>query len=469
MTITTILILLAAAIVLRVCMVWGKRRELLLAASVLALFWLQPAISIRGIHYWFPVFTLGLVILSWINLSSSEQKREKGNILVIVSLLIASLAMAATRYIGLSEYLMAGMPPTILNVLPGLLFLGLLLFLGNRYSKENGKGISLTFGFILFLFLILKIPQLSLWASQGLRLLNHQNAGMAGAYDLNWLGFSYIAFRLLHTIRDRQTGRLQPVSLMDYLIYVIFFPALPAGPIERIERFSSELSDQLALGADDFLMAGQRLAAGLFKKFVLADSLSLIALTDERIFQIQGSGWMWLSLIAYSFMIYFDFSGYTDIAIGLARILGINLPENFKRPYLQQNLSHFWNNWHITLTQWFRGYFFNPLTRKLRRDAKQLPAWLMILMPQVFTMLLIGLWHGVTWNFALWGLWHGVGSFVQNRWSDWSRRHAYFQFRGVAVINVCLTFLFVSLGWVFFLSHDVASIQQAFFVLLRGN
>jgi D-alanyl-lipoteichoic acid acyltransferase DltB (MBOAT superfamily) len=164
---------------------------------------------------------------------------------------------------------------------------------------------------------------------------------------------------------------------------------------------------------------------------------------------------MWIIVYAYTFQIYFDFSGYTDIAIGLARLVGIKLPENFAAPYTKPNLTQFWNNWHMTLTQWFRSYFFNPFNRWIR-GFKSIPAWTMILTGQMVTMLLIGLWHGITLNFVLWGLWHGIGLFLQNRWSDLIRRrypnvgqNARLQ-SVLQISGILLTFHFVALGWVFF-------------------
>ena len=238
-----------------------------------------------------------------------------------MALLTGSVLLAFSRYVGIDDWFMAAMPPAAFQVLPGLLLIGLIMYLAFRFGKAGKTAPALLLAGLLILFVGLKTPQFSLWLSEGLRWLNHQNVAMARAYDINWLGYSYIAFRLLHTIRDRQNGRLKSVGLMDYMIYVIFFPALPAGPIDRIERFCKDLSDRLALNAGDVMQAGERFLVGLFKKFVLADSLAMMALTHERIFQIESTGWMWLSLAAYSFMIYFDFSGYTDIAIGIALLM----------------------------------------------------------------------------------------------------------------------------------------------------
>ncbi len=211
---------------------------------------------------------------------------------------------------------------------------------------------------------------------------------------------------------------LPVVSLSEYVVYVIFFPALAAGPIDRIERFVGDLRRPLALTADDLGEAGKRLVLGLFKKFAIADALALIALNATNALQVRTAGWAWVLLYAYAFQIYFDFSGYTDIAIGLGRLLGIKLPENFKAPYLKPNLTQFWNNWHMTLTQWFRAYFFNPVTRAMRSGKKPVPIPVIIFITQVVTMVLIGLWHGVTMNYVVWGLWHGLGLFIHNRWSE---------------------------------------------------
>jgi D-alanyl-lipoteichoic acid acyltransferase DltB (MBOAT superfamily) len=282
-----------------------------------------------------------------------------------------------------------------------------------------------------------------------------------------WLGFSYVAFRLMHTILDRRAGRLPSMTLTEYVNYVIFFPAFTAGPIDRIERFIKNLNEPAAIDADGWLEAGKRLARGLFKKFVLADGLAWFALSDLTVAEVRSVGWLWVLLYAYSLRIYFDFSGYTDIAIGLGRLLGIRLPENFDAPYLKPNLTQFWNSWHITLTQWFRSYFFNPLTRAMRSSKRPAPQWLMIFLAQLATMTLIGMWHGLTVGFFLWGLWHGVGLFIHNRWSDWVKSRG-FTWNPVLVrySGMFITFHFVTLGWLFFFLPDPELAWTTMFRLL---
>jgi alginate O-acetyltransferase complex protein AlgI len=144
------------------------------------------------------------------------------------------------------------------------------------------------------------------------------------------------------------------------------------------------------------------------------------------------------------------------MAIGLGQLTGFKLPENFNKPYRQTNLTLFWNNWHMSLNQWFRNYFFNPFARSLRK-GRILPTTLIILITQLSTFVVIGLWHGITWNFIAWGTWHGIALFFQNRWSNFFNPKASQIIQNcpalstiLTITSVLLTFLYVSLGWVWF-------------------
>ena len=454
MTLYSILISIVIAGILGLLVRTRFRNPLLLGLSALAVFTFQPALPVRGLDFWLPILTLGISVMAWIITTPRERRSWRVNWLAAVILAGIVVALGLTRSLGISIPLTASRPPQfvqIVIVLGGIVLFALFL---SRYVQPAKIILTSAFIFIILLFIVLKVPALAVLVSAGLRKLDHQSASLASALDVRWLGFFYIAFRILHTIRDRQNGRLPAVSLAEYIIYIIFFPALAAGPIDRIERFTGDLRSPLPVTTVDLGEAGKRLMIGLFKKFVVADALALAALNATNAIQVHKAGWAWLILYAYAFQIYFDFSGYTDIAIGMSRLMGFRLPENFKSPYLKPNLTQFWNNWHITLTQWFRTYFFNPVTRALRTAKKQLPLPAIILITQIGTMLLIGLWHGVTWNFVLWGLWHGVGLFIHNRWSDLTRlRFAKLSPRWQKLLNaggVLLTFNFVTVGWVFF-------------------
>ena len=236
-----------------------------------------------------------------------------------------------------------------------------------------------------------------------------------------------------------------------------------------------DLNEPIDLGRSGWLDAGRRFFIGLFKKFVLADGLAWIALNETFANDVQSPGWLWFLLYAFSLRIYFDFSGYTDMAIGLGMFIGVRLPENFDTPYLKPNLTMFWNSWHMTLTRWFRSYYFNPVTRALRSGGWSPPSYLVILFTQTTTMILIGLWHGITLNFFLWGLWHGMGLFLQNRWSNFIRivcppeRMPGIAQGGLKFLNPFLTFSFVSLSWLFFILPTPSLTWQAFLKLFGVN
>lgn len=454
MTLVTVIVFAAAAALLGFVTRDRWRVHLLLAASALAVYALQPALPVRGLDFYLPTVTLALSVLGWALTAPPEARSWRANWPAAAILAGTSLALALTRFLGFSLPLTASRPPQTLTILLLLAAAALLAFLVGRFTLPGRRARLLAFLSILALFAVLKVPFLSLQASLFLRTLTAQSSATASALDLRWLGFSYLAFRMLHTFRDRQSGRLPAVSLAEYVVYLVFFPSLSAGPIDRLERFVGDLRRPPMRAAGDWGAAGERLLLGLFKKFAVADTLALIALNAANALQVRAAGWAWILLYAYAFQIYFDFSGYTDIAIGMGRLLGFKLPENFNAPYLKPNLTQFWNNWHMTLTQWFRAYFFNPVTRALRSVRKPLPVPAIIFVTQTGTMILIGLWHGVTWNFVLWGLWHGLGLFLHNRWSELTRaRFARLSPRWQKTLQAggaLLTFHFVAIGLVFF-------------------
>ena len=447
------------------------RMYLLLAVSVLAVYWFQPALPLRSFDFWLPSLSLALTVLTWLVTSPPGAWRLRENLAGLVIIVGVATLVDLSRYILPDPVLTATAPPQFFQYFAFLLLAGLALSSLSWISRRAAWTISGVIMVLIAILVVLKTPALSLQTSIFFRTLANRPIENAAFTDLRWLGFSYIAFRLIHVLRDKQMGRLPELSLPEFGTYVVFFPALAAGPIDRVERFTQDLRREFSLTQDETLIGGQRIFLGLFKKFVIADTLAIIALNDALATQVRTTGWMWVVLYAYTFQIYFDFSGYTDIAIGISRLVGIKLPENFAAPYSKPNLTQFWNSWHMSLTQWFRSYFFNPFNRWMR-GLKRLPAWAMIFMGQVATMLLIGLWHGITPNFILWGLWHGIGLFLQNRWSEFIRT----RYPNMAqdarlpsllqISGILLTFHFVALGWVFFALRDPSLSWQVLSKLL---
>lgn len=289
-----------------------------------------------------------------------------------------------------------------------------------------------------------------------------------------WVGFSYLSFRQLHVLIDANRGEFYACNWMEMFVYIFFFPALLVGPIDRLPRMLGDLrTTQSAWKWDYLLQGGWRILLGAFYKFVLADLVfSTIALNSKQVF-LAGAAFAWLQLLFFGLKIFFDFAGFTHIAIGTGMLIGITLPENFQRPYLQQNLTKFWQSWHMTLSGWLRFYIFTPLSRKLLRSPLKRSPNLTVLIAQVVTMGAIGLWHGFSINYLLWGLWHASGLFIHKLYSDWLRRTGSSVIRSVparlvSIASWAITFLYVSLGWVFFVMRTPAD-AWLFFGRLVGR
>jgi D-alanyl-lipoteichoic acid acyltransferase DltB (MBOAT superfamily) len=439
----------------------------LLVLSLLAVFWFQPAIPLRSFDFWIPTLSIFLVVVVWFITSQNGAWKSRQSIIGLAVTAGVILLVGLTRYIFPDPVLTITTPPRLILVVGFIFLAGVSIAAFTILSRRLAITLTLAIFLLVVILVILKSPFLSLQTSILFRTFTNRPVESASALDLRWLGFSYISFRLIHVLRDKQTGRLPELTLPEFATYIVFFPSLSAGPIDRAERFAADLRKEFALTQDETLLAGQRIVIGLFKKFVIADALALIALNDALAVQVRYTSWMWIHLYAYAFQIYFDFSGYTDIAIGIARLVGIKLPENFASPYTKPNLTQFWNSWHMTLTQWIRSYFFNPFNRWIR--GFNLPAWTMLLLGQLTTMFIIGLWHGITVNFILWGAWHGLGLFSQNRWSDFAKK----RFSNInqrlqstlQVSGVVLTFHVVALGWVFFALSEPALSLRVFRML----
>jgi alginate O-acetyltransferase complex protein AlgI len=449
-----------------------RRGWVLLIASVIAIYALQPALTVRYLDFILPTLTLILVVLVWAVTQppDSDPTTTRAVLLVIGALVIA---LSLTRYLAAEVRITPSRPPDVVFVALGLLAAGLIILALRQMGVRRVLLVSAIISLILVLFLLLKAAPFATQVSYLLRTQTGQDVTLASPVDLNWLGFSYVAFRLLHILLEARAKRLPQVDLRGHLTFALFFPAYTAGPIDRIEHFAKEdcdLPTAQILSSPRWVEGGTRIMIGIFKKFVIADSLALIALNTPLAHQANSTLDLWLLLYAYAFRLYFDFSGYSDIAIGIARLYGIELPENFDRPYLKQNLAAFWQSWHMTLSQWARTYVFSPLSRTLLRRKRKPSPFAIVLIAQLATMIAIGLWHGVAATFLIWAIWHALGLFAHKWWSDHTRRW----YLGLAerprvlrlwtLAGIVLTFHFVVLGWVWFALPDA---NNAASVLLR--
>ena len=256
------------------------------------------------------------------------------------------------------------------------------------------------------------------------------------------LGISFFTFEFYHYAYDRRSNLTEAGTLGEYLAFILFFPTMVAGPIKRFQDFLPKLRREPANWDGDWERGISRILTGLVKKFAVADFLTAwtnhlnahdVALADRWVLVLWA--------LAYGIKIYADFSGYSDIAIGSARLFGIKVPENFNWPYGRRNIQQFWQNWHISLTRWLIDYVYIPLGGS-RVTVPRIYANVIIV------MLISGLWHGAGINFVVWGLWHGLLLAGHRAWRQF-RPIPSQHFLAVAGSRV-LTFVLVNAGWPFF-------------------
>lgn len=280
------------------------------------------------------------------------------------------------------------------------------------------------------------------------------------------LAISFFTFTEIVFLLEVSKNADHYYSFLDYVFFVTFFPHLIAGPIVRHWEVMPQLeNNRLGLRAHDLVTGLFIFVIGLSKKVLVADSVASYAtmfFDGAALRESFTSADAWLGVLAYALQLYFDFSGYSDMAIGLARMFGIKFPVNFNSPYKATSIADFWNRWHITLTRFFREYVYFQLGGNRCGPVRQI-------FNVVVTMLLSGLWHGANWTFVIWGGIHGLGLAISHLW----RRHGWHAQspagrRSESLAAWALTMVFVLVGWVFFRAASLgiaASVLQQMFAL----
>jgi alginate O-acetyltransferase complex protein AlgI len=281
------------------------------------------------------------------------------------------------------------------------------------------------------------------------------------------IGVSYFSFKMIHFVVESYRKKIERPSFLSYLTYILFFPSFISGPINRYSHFVSQLSPSLRsqLGPD-IREGGERIVHGLFKKFVLAQVLyPHILTTTPDILARTGPSEAILGLYAYAFYFYFDFAGYTDLALGCARLIGIELPENFNNPFLKRNIRELWTNWHMSLTSWLVDYIYWPIVRRFRGlEYFRRHAVFLSNLGMIVTFIACGMWHGEPPNFILWGAYHGIGIAVLTIYQRQKRKvrsaflQQYFRSWVSTLAGVLLTFNFFALGLALFVL-DIEKLQ----------
>lgn len=310
------------------------------------------------------------------------------------------------------------------------------------YSSDNKRKKRLLLSFSL----AIKIGLLGYFKYANFFIANaNELLAVAGFNAFQWtkiimpIGISFFTFESITYSVDVFRGKHEPLSnLKDYLVYLLAFPKLIAGPIVRYQEIADQIKERKAT-ADDRLLGFYRFCIGLAKKVLIANVLAQQANAsfDGDIAHLS-SGYAWFAIVAYTFQIYFDFSGYSDMAIGIGRMIGFRFPENFNAPYVSQNISEFWRRWHMTLGNFMRDYLYIPLGGN-RVDSKMrlyFNLWIVFV--------LSGFWHGASWNYILWGVYHGIFLILDRlfliRWLTKLGRP----------FAILFTFFVVAMGWVLF-------------------
>ncbi len=286
------------------------------------------------------------------------------------------------------------------------------------------------------------------------------------------IGVSYFSFKMIHFIVEAYRKKIGGMAVLDYFTYILFFVPFISGPINRFNQFAQQTGQQVPTSIRKDLAGGsERIVHGLFKKLVLVQIIHPYVLGNPtQDLASLSLGPALLGLYAYAFYFYFDFSGYSDLAIGTARLMGIELPENFDNPFLRRNIRELWTNWHMSLTSWLVDYIYWPLVRKLRalQYFRDHPVVLSNT-GMIITFLACGMWHGEAVNFLIWGGYHGLGISALTIYQRQKKKiknpslQRYFQSRLSAVVGAFFTFNFFAIGLVLFVL-DIKSLA----VLIRA-
>ena len=271
------------------------------------------------------------------------------------------------------------------------------------------------------------------------------------------IAISFFTFHAISYMVDAYAGRMVPTrSLRDVMLYISFFPHLVAGPIVRAADFIPQIEAGPTQTARPYADALALIVGGLFKKVVFANYLSVAIADPVFIAPSQFSaGDIALAIVAYSYQIYFDFSAYTDIAIGVAALLGYRFPENFNQPYRSLSPQEFWRRWHISLSTWLRDYLYIPLGGSRH-------GMLRTLLNLMITMVLGGLWHGANVTFLIWGFLHGLAMVVNHIWRSVPIREQLKDNLGYKAVCLILMTIFIMATWVFFRAPDLETAQDIF-------
>ena len=308
-------------------------------------------------------------------------------------------------------------------------------FIGNKIKKTEGKKKKRIFIFAVIINLLILV-----FFKYTTFLINSIN-GVAGT-DFNFtniilpLGISFYTFTQLAYIIDVYKGFKENYSILDYSLFVMIFPSVTSGPITNHKEMIPQFSKKSKLNFENIAIGLSLFIIGLFKKVIIADGIAPwvneVFANTESISFLEA----WIGALGYTFELFFDFSGYSDMAIGIGKIFNLDFPINFDSPYQSNSITEFWRRWHISLSTWIKNYIYIPLGGNRKGEVKKYRNLLI-------TMTLCGIWHGAGWNFVFWGALHGIYQIINNLWKKT-------KIKIPKIVGRILTFFSVMVGWIFF-------------------
>ena len=385
------------------------------------------------------LFFIGVFFIYWLSLRNSTKAQN-------VFLLVASYF-----FYGYADWKML---PLLVVATMVFFFLG--QWISRTESKKHASWLT-ALGVALGVGLLLYFKYLNFFIVSFSHLFEHMGL------HTNWhtfniimpLGISFFTFKLISYVVEIHRGKMESTNdFVEFATYIAFFPCILSGPIDR-PQFISQLKTKRVFNYDIAVDGMRQILWGLFKKVVVADNCATYVDQVWDTIGTQTGSTLMLAAVLYLFQIYADFSGYSDMAIGVGKLLGFRIADNFKTPLFALNIADYWRRWHITLTQWLTDYVFMPLNVRLRNWGK----WGMAV-SIVVTFFLIGLWHGANWTFAVFGLYHGLlyiplivsGAFMKKAKLKTNRF-------GLPVLKdfgrMLLTFVLVTIGLIIFRAENI--------------
>ena len=336
-----------------------------------------------------------------------------------------------------------GEPKYIFLMLLTILIVYIFGILIDKFDKENKKILK---KISLIICIILILGSLIFFKYSNFLIENVNLAFKAKIKPLNIvmpIGISFYTFQILSYIIDLYNKKIKlQKNYFSLALYVSLFPQLIAGPIVRYETVEEEIDNRKET-KEDVISGTKRFIIGLSKKVIIANQMALLAdLIFNKHNGTYGTTIIWLGTFAYTLQIYFDFSGYSDMAIGLGKIFGFHFLENFDYPYISKSVTEFWRRWHISLSTWFRDYVYIPLGGNRVNKFK----WIRNI---ILVWLLTGLWHGAAWNFIIWGIYYGLLLLFEKLFFDRILKKL------PTIINWLYTFIIVMIGWMIFRSNSL--------------